>query len=78
MASETVTLTTICAGNNHLEFTLSGAKSGVVRMTLDELSEEISREDAEAFCRVITRLVKIGKTNAQARTVLQAGVTVVV
>lgn len=76
MAAETVTLTTVCAGGNHLLFTLSGAKSATVRMTLDELSEGISDADAEAFCRVIARLAKQGRTNAQARTLLQSGVTV--
>ena len=76
MASLTIQLTGICSGGNHLTFSVSGAKTATVRLMLDNLSEPITDEDAEGFCKVLARLVKSGRTLAQARTVLQNGVTV--
>jgi hypothetical protein len=76
MASETVQLTAICTGNNHLEFTLTGLKAATVRMLLDELTEPISDADGVIFCKCIAKLAKSGRTVPQTRTLLQAGVTV--
>ena len=78
MASITITLTDTCAAGGHLTFGISGDRTGTVRMTLDDLSVPITSQDAEAFCRVVTKMAKAGRTNAQARTLLQAGVTVTI
>ena len=45
-------------------------------INLDDLAVPLTAEDADAFLRVITKLVKKGRTVAQAKTLLQAGVTV--
>ena len=76
MASETVTLTAICAGGEHLTFTLTGARSATARTNLAEMTEAISDEDIMVFCRVIAKLARIGRTQNQARTFLQNGVTI--
>lgn len=78
MSAVTFTLTSICAGGNHLTFTVTGDKSGTVRVDLSDLTQPITDEDALLFCRVIARLARMGRTQAQARTLLQAGVTVTV
>lgn len=76
MATVTVTLTNICSGGNHLTFELTGATTASVPMMLSDISEPFTDEEKSAFVKAIARLAKIGKTNAQARTVLQGGVTV--
>jgi hypothetical protein len=76
MASETITLTNICAGGGHLTFSLTGAKTTTVRLTFDEATEPLTEADAEVFCRVMLKLVKIGRNNNQTRAAFEAGVTV--
>ncbi len=78
MTTETITLTAICPGGNHLTFTGSGAKDIIVRADLDSLGDAVTDDDAAAFVRVICKMAKAGRTNAQAKTLLQAGVTVTV
>lgn len=78
MTTETITLTAICSGGNHLTFTATGAKAMVVPADLSSLSDPITDEDAAAFVKVIAKMAKNGRTVAQARTLLQAGVTVTV
>lgn len=78
MTTLTVTLSGVCAGGGHLTFTVTGAKVLTVPMNRDDLLEPLSREDAVAFCRVIAWMAKDGRTIAQARTLLQTGVTVTV
>jgi len=76
MASLTIQLTGICASGNHLTFALSGAKDLVVNGELSEMLDPVTDDEAQAFVKIIAKLVRIGRTNAQARTALQAGVTV--
>jgi hypothetical protein len=76
MATETTTLTSICSGANHLTFTLTGAKAATVVLELGELTGPITDDDIATFCKVIARLCRSDKTAAQARTALQAGITV--
>jgi len=78
MAAITITLNSVCAGGNHLRLQLTGDATGTKTLTLEELTLPIETEDKEAFLRVITKMARMGRTNAQARTLLQAGVTVTV
>lgn len=78
MASEIVTLTAVCSGGNHLTITGSGAKALTVIVHMDDLSTPVTNDEAEAFVKVIAKLAKAGRTVAQAKTLLQAGVTVTV
>lgn len=78
MASVTLTLANRCAGGNHLLFELTGARSATVREDLSNILEPITEDELVAFVKCFARLVKIGKTNAQAVAALQAGVTITV
>lgn len=78
MASLTITLTGVCSGGNHLTFGVTGAASRTKVIELNTLTEPLDETDVEAFLRVVTRLARQGRTNAQARTLLQAGVTVTI
>jgi hypothetical protein len=78
MTTITITLTGICSGAGHLTFAVTGAKSLTGHVDLSDLSAPITDEDAMAFLKVIGRMAKAGRTLAQTRTLLQAGVTVTV
>ena len=75
MSAITVTLTGICSGGAHLTFTVSGDRSGTVPAELREMLQPITEEEAQAFVKVVTKMARAGRTNAQARTLLQNGVT---
>lgn len=81
--SITVTLTDRCdnhgGAGEHLTFTTSGAKA----MTLEAdrsplLNDAVTDEEAVAFIKVLVKLGKIGRTNAQVRTLFEAGVQVTI
>jgi hypothetical protein len=76
--SETVTLTSVCAGGGHLVFTGTGAKSATVNAVLDDLTEPLTDEEMLAFVKVIVKMAKAGRTLSAAKTLLQAGVAVTV
>ncbi len=76
MTTLTVTLTAICAGGDHLAFTISGAKSLVIPMNASEFLNPITDEELAVYVRVIAQLCKVGKTVTQTKTALQAGITV--
>ncbi len=76
MATITTTLTAICAGGDHLTFSITGAKTLAVAADFAEINSPITDEEAVAFVKVIAKLCKSGKTMAQAKTALQAGITV--
>lgn len=78
MSAVTITLASTCAGGGHLTFAITGDKTATVPANFSELADPISDEDAVIFCKVIARMVKKGRTVAQARALLQAGVTVTV
>ena len=78
MSSVTVRLTGICTGGNHLTFTVTGDATLTQVIDLSLLSEAVSEDEAQAFLKCIAKLAKKGRTNAQARTLLQNGVTVTV
>lgn len=76
MASETITLTSICSGGNHLTFTLTGAVNASVEVLMSEVNDSLTQDELIAICKGTAKLVKAGRTFAQARTILQNGVTV--
>lgn len=78
MASITITLSSICVGGNHLTFTVTGDAAGTIRMELDDVVQAIDEDERKAFVRSLVRLGKIGRNNAQLRTLFQNGVTVTV
>ncbi len=78
MTTETITLTHVCSGGNHLTLTGTGAKSATVPALLDELTSPITEEEMLAFAKVIAKMAKAGRTFAQAKNLLEAGVVVTV
>lgn len=78
MSAVTVSLTGVCAGGNHLTFSVTGDASRTQVLDLSVLSAPVDPAEVEAFLKVVCKLVKNGRTTAQARALLQAGVTVTV
>ena len=78
MSAVTVKLTNICSGGGHLTLVVSGDASLTRVLELSMLSEQIDAQDVDAFLKVICKLAKKGRTVAQAKTLLQVGVTVAV
>lgn len=78
MATITIRLSSICSGGNHLTFSVSGAKTATIPVVLDDLTQPITDEDAAAFCKIIARMAKNGRTVQQAMALLQNGVMVTV
>jgi hypothetical protein len=80
MASLTITLTGTCAQHGgsgaHVTFAISGAASHSFDAEIAEVTQSLTKEDALAFAKVLVRLAKVDRTNAQLRTLLQSGVTV--
>jgi hypothetical protein len=75
MAAVTTTLSAICGGGTHLTFTLSGASSATVPVLLSELSESLTPDELVTYVKCVAKLAKAGRTVAQARTLLEGGVT---
>ena len=80
MATVTLTATAFCSGGDHVRITL--VVDGVERANkvyfVPALVESLNETDADDVIRTLIRLHKIGKTNAQVKTDLQAGLIVVV
>lgn len=73
-----VQLTHAYSGGNHFTFAITGDKTATVPLTRDEITQPITDDDVVAFLRVITKMARTGRTNNQAKTLLEAGVTVTV
>jgi len=76
MAAVTVTLTGICAGGNHLTFGVTGDVTATIHAVTADMIGAITDEDKTIFVKVLAKLAKIGRTNAQAKTALQAGIAI--
>ena len=76
MAAIVTTLTAVCAGGNHLTFAITGAATREIVVDAQVVQEPIEERDIEGFLKVIVKLAKVGRTINQAKTALQAGVTV--
>ena len=78
MSAVTVRLTNTCTGGGHLTFAVTGDASLTRVLDLSTLLEPLDDAEVDAFLKVICKLAKKGHTVAQAKTLLQAGVTVAV
>ncbi len=76
MSALTMTLVSACAGGDHLTFSITGAKTLSVSINASDMTSPITDDDLAAYLKITARLCKIGKTVAQAKTALQAGITV--
>lgn len=59
-----------------MHVSVTGAKTASVRLDVDDMASAISDEELTAFVKVLCRLCKSGKTVAQTKSALQAGITV--
>lgn len=78
MTAVTVKLDAICSGGNHLTFGVTGDATATVHGVLENMLEPITDEEKVAFVKVLAKMAKAGRTLAQARAILEAGVTVTV
>jgi|GEM_PF-4335073 len=80
MTTALVTLRSICAGGNHLTFGVAVDGGQELRRVLDleHIQEPLTEEEAQAFLKIVAKMALRGRTLNQARTLLQAGVTLVV
>ena len=78
MTTITVTATAICSGGNHITFAITGDKSMTVNGQVEEIKSALTNDDFEAFVKVLCKLAKNGRTIAQYKTLMQAGVTITV
>lgn len=78
MTTITTTLTSICAGGDHLTFAISGAKVMTIKSNATDMASALTNEEAEAFVKALVKLAKVGRTNAQVKTLFQTGVSVTI
>lgn len=78
MSTFTLTLAQRCAGGSHLSFELTGDHAFTLREDLGNILGPITDDEIAAWIKCTVRMVKLGRTNAQAISALQAGVTVTV
>lgn len=80
MAVVTIQATGICAGGNHVALTASiaGGASQTQRFITSELMAAVAGTDARDVILALLRVHAIGKTPAQVRSNLQAGITVTI
>ena len=78
MGTVTLQLTSQCSGGGHLTFTMTGDVTGEGTLSVDEIDEFLNSVGRKELLAVILRLAKIGRTPAQVKTLLQAGVTVTI
>jgi hypothetical protein len=78
MGSVTITLAHRCSGGNHMRFELTGAKTLTLREEAPNMLTPMTDDEALAFVKGVVKLALVGRTNQQAITLLQAGVTITV
>lgn len=79
MTTVTITATAFCPGGGHVDFSVTGDKvMNFTGVDVAPLLEPISDDEAQAFLKVICKMATKGRTLAQAKALLQAGVTITV
>lgn len=61
-----------------MHFAITGDAVATSDLTTDDITQPITDADVQGFVRVLARMAKMGRTGAQAKAILQAGVTVTV
>ena len=78
MTTLTLTLAGQCGGGSHLTFVVSGDRAAQRVMDRSDVQKPLEVEDLEALIRIIVKMASNGRTAQQARTLLEAGVTITV
>lgn len=73
MATVNVRLDHQCAGGGHvaLAVRLNGNLRGIHEFNFDELVESVTEDEEKTFARILYKIAKVGRTNAQVRTVFE-------
>jgi hypothetical protein len=78
MATMQLKASSFCAADNHFTLTASGDVSFVTRYEVGEFLAPLTDDEKTAFLKALVRFAKIGRTSAQVKTALTAGVTVTI
>ena len=80
MATINLQVTNECAGGGNwtVSIDLDGGSPRIFRLNRAEISDAIEDKEMEAFATVLMRAYKTGRTGAQARSGLMAGIAVIV
>lgn len=78
MAAIGIKALSACSGGDHvrLELSVNGTPRATADVEVSQILNSFSAEEAELVSLTLARMVGIGKTKAQTRTALLAGVTV--
>jgi len=76
MPTITITASSPCAGGNHIVLSVSGAVAFSVPVSVDDLREIPTEEAKRDAALALVRLYSQGKTKAQVRSGLLAGIVV--
>jgi hypothetical protein len=80
MATVTLTLESICAGgaHAHISVVVNGVNKGEFAVDGNAIMEPLPDDGVESAIAAIMKLYRIGKTKAQVRAALEAGLVVTV
>ena len=79
MASITITWAGACPSNTHIQLNITGDRTGTIRLHVDEVFQQpIDNEALLDFLKQYLKIWTLGKTKAQMRTQLLAGLTITI
>lgn len=80
MATVVITLESVCAGGGHANISVSvnGVNKGTFPVLADDVLSPLPDADVPTVLAALVKLRMIGRTKAQVRSDLQAGLTVTV
>jgi len=76
MGTLTITKTRECADGTHMTLSVTGDFTGTINIYAPDVADPFTEDEREAFLKGILRLAKKGRTNAQLKSALTAGLTV--
>ena len=70
MATATITVASVCSGNNHVVLSISGDVTMSLAIDADRVLEPLTAEDREIAVMAILKFARIGRTKNQLKTLL--------
>lgn len=78
MATVTVQLSNICPGGGHGKLAVTGNISRFKHIDFSDFIDKVQSMDDEDVLAALVKIAKIGRTNAQLKTLLQSSFTVTI
>ena len=78
MAGITLTRTFECPAQNHITISVTGDVTYTFYGNMEDILAPITDAEKDAFIKVLLRIAKVGRTQAQVRTALGNGYTVTI